>query len=510
MNRYLSIIFAFLFSVSYASAYELDWEASTTINAGSGPFAPSLIMSNRAGTITQSKGIHQRAGIFRKLDKEKRFSYSFGLDGYMQAVSSVDYMRWNPTEREFYMIPRKPSVVTLQQLYGLIKYRSIYLMAGMKEHDRTFIDSPLSSGDLTISNNARPIPQVKAGFYDFVNIPFTQGWVQIIGDIAYGKFMDSKWNKDHYNYYNSFITTDVWFHYKRLYLRTNPGQRFVATFGMQHAAQFNGMCNVYQRGECIETYRSKHLLKSFLNVFIQSQYNDSDVTGESKNFEGNHLGSWDVKFDYRLRNNDKISFYLMKPWEDGTGIGWQNGFDGVWGLSYKSSSDNSLVRGVTLEYLDFTNQAGPFLYEPSENISSNPTGGDDYYNNFMYNGWTNYGMGVGSPALKSTIYNTDGFLKYLDNVLRGFHFGVDGKVGHVDWKVLLSWKKSKGAHYHPRVERVQSMSVMMSGKYSIPKIEGLSIEAQLGLDAGNLYPGCFGSLISLSYKGKIFSNHKEK
>lgn len=508
MNRYLSIILVALVSVSSVYAYELNWEASTTINAGTGPFAPSLIMSNRAGTITQSKGIYQRAGIYRALDSEKRFSYSFGIDGYVQGVSSVDYEKWNSSEREFHMIARRPSVLALQQLYGLIKYRSIYLMAGMKEHDRTFVDNSLSSGDLTISNNARPIPQVKAGFYDFVNIPFTKGWVQIIGDISYGKFMDSRWTEKHYNYYNSFITTDVWFHYKRLYFRTNPEERFVATFGMQHAAQFNGKWSVYKRGECIETHKPRHLLRSFLDVFIQSQYNNSEVAGEALNFIGNHLGSWDVKFDYRLRNNDKVSFYVMKPWEDGTGIGWQNGFDGVWGLAYKSSSDKSLVKDVVVEYLDFTNQSGPFLYEPSENISSNPTGGDDYYNNFMYNGWTNYGMGVGSPVLKSTIYNTDGYLMYLDNALRGFHFGVDGRIGHVDWKLLLSWKQSKGAHYHPRVEKVQSTSVMMSGKYLIPKIEGLSIEAQIGFDAGNLYPGCFGSLISLSYKGKIFTNHK--
>lgn len=509
MNRYFLFFILLLVTAVSASPYELDWEASTTVNAGTGSFAPSLIMANRGGTITQSKGVYERAGIFHHLEPEKRFSYSFGLDVYAQCTSSENYMKWNADNKDFSMLARKPSAVVIQQLYGLIKYRSLFLSAGMKEHDRTFLENPLSSGDLTLSNNARPIPQARAGFYDFVNIPFTQGWVQIIGDIAYGKFMDSNWNKDHYNYYNGFITTDVWFHYKRLYLRSNPKQRFVATAGLQHAAQFNGDYKIYKRGECIKEYHPEHFLRSFLDVFVQSQYNSSSIEGESMNFSGNHLGSWDAKFEYRLKNEDIVSFYVMKPWEDGTGIGWQNGFDGVWGLSYRPSN-NKYIKGAVIEYLDFTNQAGPFLHEPNDKVPTNTTGGDDYYNNFMYNGWTNYGMGVGSPVLKSTIYNTDGYLVYLDNAVRGFHFGVDGTVGNVDLRMLLSWKESSGAPYYPRPKRLQSTSMMMQGEYGFPKAEGLSLKAQLGFDAGDLYPGCFGALVTLSYKGRIITKSKVK
>lgn len=504
MNRFIQFILFLLFPFVSSFAFEMNWEASTTINAGSGDFAPSLIMANRAGFITQSKGIYQRAGIFHELDTAKRFSFAFGFDGYVQGVSAVDYSKWNVDEQKFQSIPRRPSAAVIQQLFGEIKYRSLFLLVGMKENDRTFLQNPLSSGDITVSNNARPIPQLRVGFFDFVDIPLTNHWVQIIGDIAYGKFLDSKWNEQHYNYYNYFLTTDVWFHYKRLYLRSNPDKPFVATVGMQHAAQFYGTFKSYSGGVCRETIKPRNFWKSVLNVFVQSQYSDSQIEGESLNFEGNHLGSWDLKFDYRLKNNDKISLYLMKPWEDGTGIGWQNGFDGVWGIAYKWAH-NKIFKGAVFEYLDFTNQAGPFLHEPSENIPTNTTGGDDYYNNFMYNGWTNYGMGVGSPVLKSTIYNTDGCLKYLDNAVRGFHAGVDGRIGNVDLRILLSWKQSKGTPYIPRTKRVQSTSMMIGGHYKFPKVEGLSLNAQIGFDAGDLYPGCFGSLLSLSYKGKILT-----
>lgn len=488
-------------------AFELNWEASTTANVGSGPFAPSLIMANRGGTVTQSKGLYQRAAIFCPLDSGKRFSYSFGVDGYVQATSAVSYSRWNEERKAMEMIPRRPAVATLQQLYGLIKYRSLFLMAGMRENDRTFLNNPLSSGDVVVSNNARPIPQVRIGFYDFVNIPLTNGWVQIIGDIAYGKFTDAKWNEDHFNYYNSFITTGVWYHYKRLYLRSKPSKPFSVTVGMQHAAQFGGYWRQYENGKLKSAYHDKVTFRTFLDMFIQKQYSDSEVTGDAMNFIGNHVGSWDVSFRYRLPNKDELSFYVMKLWEDGTGIGWQNGFDGVWGLSYKSAGQQ-FVKGAVVEYIDFTNQAGPFLHEPSPNLPSNPTGADDYYNNFKFNSWMNYGLAIGNPSIKSTIYNTDGFLKVLDNAVRGFHAGVEGEVAGVSWRMLLGWKESKGTHYYPRSKRLQSTSMMLGASYSLPREKGLTFKAQLGFDAGDLYPGCFGALVSVSYKGNIFSSRK--
>lgn len=490
-----------------AFSFELNWEASTTVNAGSGPFTPSLIMANRGGVITQSKGIYERASIFCPLHPEKRFSYSFAVDGYVQATSGADYRRWDDQKHGFEYIKRRPAAVTLQQLYGEIKYRSLFLMAGMKENDRTFLNNPLSSGDITVSNNARPIPQVRVGFYDFVNIPFTNGWVQIIGDIAYGKFTDSKWNEDHYNFYNSFITTGVWFHYKRLYLRSKPSKPFSVTVGMQHAAQFGGWWRTYKDGVVVRNVKFPVKFRDFIDVFVQSQYNNSEVASEALNFKGNHLGSWDVNFRYRLKNNDEISFYVMKPWEDGTGIGWENGFDGVWGLAYKSSSWK-FIKGAVVEYLDFTNQSGQFQREPTEQIPTNPTGADNYYNNFMYNGWTNYGLGIGTPVLKSTIYNTDGYLRYTDNAVRGFHIGIDGEVAGIDWRLLMSWKESKGTHAEPRPKKLQSTSMMLSATYDLPSVKGLKLNAQLGFDAGDLYPGCFGALISVSYSGNIIGKKK--
>lgn len=36
-------------------------------------------------------------------------------------------------------------------------------------------------------------------------------------------------------------------------------------------------------------------------------------------------------------NDSEIKAFFQKPFEDGSGIGWMNGFDGIWGLEYKNA-----------------------------------------------------------------------------------------------------------------------------------------------------------------------------
>ena len=142
-----------------------------------------------------------------------------------------------------------PARVWIQQLYGEVKYRSLFLTVGLKEHDSALLDFRLSSGDFIESGNSRPIPEVRAGFVDFQDIPFTNGWVQIQGEISYGKLTDNGWLRDHYNYFQGHLNLGALYSYKRCYFRTNPSKRFSATVGMQVGAMFGGSTSWYYKGE---------------------------------------------------------------------------------------------------------------------------------------------------------------------------------------------------------------------------------------------------------------------
>lgn len=499
---------AIIAATTPASAeYSLDWEASTTVNLGTGDFAPYYIMSNNGGVITQPMTIMERGKLYRELKTDKRFEYGFGIDIVGNWAKSTDYSRYDPDTDSYYTHAERPAYAWIQQLWGSIKYRSVFLTIGMKENNRSIFNMELGSGDLTESNNARPIPQIRAGFLDFVDIPLTNGWVEIQGEIAYGKSIDKNWLENHYSYYKSFLTTDWWYHYKRCYFRTKPEMPFSVTIGMQDAVQFSGEYTIYRDGAIIEHYDPGVSLKDFFNVFIPSLGGNGVVKGDQTFVYGNHIGSWDLRLRYRFKNNAELTAYMQSPWEEGSGIGKMNGFDGVWGLEYKSPT-KGIINGAVIEYIDFTNQSGPIHYVlsdfPGTQVTGEVEGSDDYYNNFMYNGWANYGMSIGSPFIPGTIYNTNGYLRYTDNRIRGFHMGVSGNIkDNLTYRMLLSYRSSLGTHFMPALEKRHDTSMMLEAVYTFPKIPNLNIKGQIAFDAGNLIGNNWGALVSLSYKGDL-------
>lgn len=477
----------------------VEYKEEIWANAGSGTFAPYYMASNRFGTVTQKATVMSRSSVTRAMDMSGRWSFGFGGDIIINGSSATDYERYDSKTARWYSRPLRPSVFHIQQLYGEVRYRSVFLTAGLKEVGSALLNDALSSGDLTWSANARPIPGVRIGFIDFVDIPLTNGWVQINGNFFYGKPTDNGWLKQHYNYYNAFITTGRWANYKRCYFRTNPQMPLSVTVGMQAAAQFSGYQRYYINGNIEFEEKVPLRFKDFFDMMFP-QKSDTFVSG-------NHLGSWDMTARYSLKSGDTIKAYFQWPWEDGSGIGKLNGFDGLWGIEYKSAK-KCLLNGVVLEYIDFTNQSGPLHWAPDDfpgtTITGEATGADTYYNNYFYNGYTNYGMSQGTPMLKSTLYNTDGYLRYTDTRVRGFHLAVTGSLApSLDYRAMISYRKSWGDPFIPRVNTVHSTSFMAEADYRLQSAPQWSLKAQIAMDRGDMYGNTFGVGISVSYRGSF-------
>lgn len=493
-----------LLPISLSADKIFDWESTTTVNLGTGKFAPYYISSNNGGLYTQPITFMEQGKIYRELKTDNRFEYGFGADIVFDWSKTTQYDKYDLATQSFYATNQRPAYVWLQQLWADIKYRGVFLSIGSKEYNRSLFNQFLGSGDFVQSNNARPIPQLRAGFIDFQDIPFTNGWVQIQGEFAYGKTLDNKWIENHYNEYNSFITTNWWYHYSKCYFRTNPSQPFSVTVGMQHAAQFGGHHKKYKNGEIMSDETIKVGLKDFLRIFVPGP---GSIAGDQEYHYGNHLGSWDLKLRYRFSNDSELYAYMQSPWEDGSGIGMMNGFDAIWGLEYRSAT-KSFLNGVVLEYIDLTNQSGPMHWAPDDHedtqIMGEATGADDYYNNYMYNGWAYYGMSIGSPFIKSPLYNTDGYMRYTDNRVRGFHLGVCGSISkNTDYRILFSHRTSWGTPYLPILEKRHDTSLLIEATYQFKNIPNLHIKGQLAFDAGSLYGDNFGALVSLTYKGNF-------
>ena len=473
-------------------------------NAGNSELAPYYLSSNQAGTITQQYSALACASLQRSLRTSKRFTWGAGICLWGGYASSAGYERYTG-DGQFEVQQQHPAQVWLQYAYVEAKYRSLYAVAGQNSKPSPIVNGFLSSGDLVWSVNARPPVGVRAGFIDFQDIPFTKGWLQINGEFGYFRQFDDKWLENHYNYYNHFITTGTWLHYKSLHFRTNPKKPFVFTIGAQSACQFGGTANYYENGQLTRTVKMDADAKAFWRTFIAGSGGNS--AGDSF-VEGNHLGTWDLALEYKLSFDKHLRAYTQWLWEDGSGIGKMNGFDGLWGLEYRNTSGLPLIEGAVIEYIDFTNQSGPIHWTPNDRpgtpITSHSSGADDYYNNYCYDGYHNRGMAIGSPMVKSPIYNTDGYLRFTDNRLRGFHLGLMGDIGsEVSYRALLSWRKSFGTPFIPHRTPLTGTSMMLEATYTPHWLQGLEIKAQLAHDHGTLYGDNTGALFSIYYNGNF-------
>ena len=470
------------------------------MNAGDNELAPYYISSNYGGIITQQYSALAFAAVEGFYLATQKLGLSAGLAIFGGYTSSAGYEHY-AGNGQFEVQKQHPARVWLQQAYVKAEYRSIFAVAGQKYKSSPIVNEALSSGDLVWSDNARSPVGVRAGFIDFQDIPYTKGWVQLQGEFGYFRQFDDKWLENHYNYYNHFITTGTWLHYKSMHFRTNPNKPLVFTIGAQSACQFGGTADYYEDGQVTRTVKMDADAKAFFRTFIAGSGGNS---GGDSFVEGNHLGTWDIALEYKLKPGEKLRAYTQWLWEDGSGIGKMNGFDGLWGLEYRNDHYNRLVTGAVIEYIDFTNQSGPVHWTPNDRpgtpITSHSSGADDYYNNYIYNGYQSRGMSIGSPFVKSPLYNQDGYMRYRDNVLRGFHAAVTGHLSY-RWGYTLmgSYRKAWGTPLLPRAGSVDDFSMMLATSYEFKR--GWHITGQVAMDRGSLYGNNFGAGLGISYSG---------
>jgi hypothetical protein len=474
---------------------ELHYSATAETAFGSGDVTPYFLTSNRHGILSTKAN----TGYLRYAIMGEHKGHYISLDGACDLqVSAHDYTT-------FY----------LQQLYLGIAWRCLKLEAGTKEYEPLIRNRALSSGSTIWSGNARPIPQVRISTTDFITIPHTREWVQVYFDGGYGKFIDDDYQEDRYAEYTadktglarSFLTTDVWYHQKRIFFRSNPAKTWVVTAGMEHAVQFGGTTNYpseLQSGETTHKFSPK--VADFFKVLIPTS-GDSNSSGGDRSFVyGNHIGNIQFTVDYHPTRQQTLSAYVEDLFEDGSGMAKRNRWDGLWGLEYKHA-DGTWLNDIVLEYLQTCDQSGPIHWAPKDWVdtevpTSEARGADDYYNNFFYNGYAHYGMSIGSPLLKSPRYNRDSYLRFTDTRVRAYHLGLSGApTTHLGYRLLCSYRESWGTPFVPSEVIHHSFNLMLEATY---KWHEWSLTAAYALDRGNLYGDNAAADIRITRSGKLF------
>ena len=513
-TRILTTLVAALISLFINSKAEYSFEIGGELNlgAGSNDFAPYYMHANNHGKITQSKNIQLDIWATDTLDLSKRFDFSWGVEALGGYANKVNYPQWDESLQEWKSNKQGPAAIWLQQLYAEVKWRCLYLSIGLKDRNSAFVNQDLSSGDLLWSGNSRGIPEARVGFVDFQPIPFTKKWVEADVCLSYGKFVDTGWINNHFDYFSGKRNPGGFWTYKRLSLRTNPDKPFSFHAGIQMSGIFGGKTYYYSNGNLNSTVNNYNGFKDFIQILLPfwSDEREGYRVGDTK-------GTWDFSARYRFKGGEELRAYVQWPWEDSSGIFKKNGFDGLWGLEF-GLGRKWWVSGIVAEYLDLTHMSGPLIFDPGyhntdENGSTLPHkvgGRDGYYNNSYYRAYTNYGLNMGTPMVAGSLFFNGQDLFWANGTLpyfrvRGFHIGIRGTISsRLDYVVKYNHRKAWGdTNSYALIHPVESDSFIASIFYRIPKIEGFSFYGSVGVDKSPLPSNAFGVMVGLVYNHKV-------
>ena len=251
-------------------------------------------------------------------------------------------------------------------------------------------------------------------------------------------------------------------------------------------------------------------ITDFLRVMIAKEGSKEASLSDQLAVAGSGLGAYLVRLDYQLKNKDVISAYKQHFFEDGSGFGFQNYRDGLYGVEYKSPR-KTLLSGAVFEYVYTKSQTSPihFNYEMDDkhyHLFKKGNGNDHYYNHCEYTaGHSYYGRTKGTPLFLSPEYNRDGNLGFTSSRIIAFHLGIEGYFHPaLQYRLLTTTGQSWGTYYIPFTNVKKGVASGLDLIYSSPKIQGLDLKLSLGFNKGEFFSDdAFGGGITITKRGTI-------
>jgi hypothetical protein len=471
MIRILAIMGALMFVAPEKVAGQIklpEAELNISLFGGSGAQTPFWLLSNHNGKYSlNNNGAIGSIRLFAAPDTTTNFDISYGFE----LVNRFD----------------GSNKTWLHKAYVRADYLQLFsLKAGMWEQSYSYEYTPLSSGSMLWSSNARPIPRIELGTPGYIEVPYTKGLLAIKGGLANGWMGDERY------------VEGVLLHQKYIFARAGGKKKLNVTFGFHHVALWGG--NSPQYGQLPVDF------DSYLRLFLARSGNpDREGTPDIWiiNAFGNHIGSRSYAVDYKL-SHGRVGVYRQDIFEDGSGGRMKNFPDGLWGIFWEVGAKNSWVEAILYEYLQTTDQSGS-SHENDEKI----LGGDDnYFNHGVYqSGWTHHRMTIGTPFITSPLYyqNIDhgGNHRIWNNRVRVHHLAIMGKLPFdMDYRIRISYGENLGIYGStisiPSVFVIDQPIVQWSGRadlyYDAP-FAGATINLGIAFDKGKMYDDNFGVIL---------------
>lgn len=399
---------------------------------------PFWIRSNQYGEVPlELQGFTVRAqakkdyALRRPTDKKQnRFSYGYGIRTVVNAGTINQFL--------------------LSELYGKVRYGAFEFLAGRRREIVGLVDTTLSAGSYIWSGNALPVPKVEISIPSYTPI-LKSGLISIRGSYSHGWLGTSD------------SVSNYYLHQKSLYVRLGkPSYRFKVYGGFNHQVQWGGNV-LYPRvdngalitkfGSDWQTYRYVVTGKSLYSLdSLITKNNEASAEGGGK--VGNHLGTLDLGLEYET-STYKWFFYRQSIYEASALFYLVNISDGLHGLSFSRKQAKSGVLKVVLEYLQTSDQGGPYSSGKAQN--NYIKGYEDYMNNGRYiDGWVYKRQTIGTPFIMPLRYTT-GLPQTLDknpyrivnNRVQAVTLSVQSRVNEFDLLTRLSVSRNLGNYSIP-------------------------------------------------------------
>jgi hypothetical protein len=479
-NIYIILVLSFsnlCFSQENTTEYRFEAAGATSTTSKT----PFWMTNNSYGIVPLESGNgYLRLCVLHHQMSESNFRWGGGID----IISSM------PRYRNVYV----------QQLFIEAGYKALNIRIGSKENYTSLWNRDLSSGDMVISKNARPIPEIDISVPRFTDVPLTKGLLQYKGNFALGRSFDNAYLED-FTKGKEYFTRNILWHHKSLYVRFSDKKTdfpLTAILGVRHYAQWAGISNNPDIGV------QPHSVKDFLRV-IAGKSGGSDATiSDQINILGNHFGSYEIKIGYLTK---PVDFYLYKQhyFDDVSGVELYNFPDGLYGFQ-ADIKDFSIINKIVLEYLFTLDQSGPFhhiIYDHSV-YPGYGGGGDNYYNNGVEypTGVSYFNRAIGNPLLTSPIYNENGKLSFHNNRVKAIHLGISGYLSNqFSYRLLATHTDNRGTVEAPFLEKKKTCMFFAKLSYCHPRLEDWLFGCEIAADFGTLYGNNRGISFSISKTG---------
>lgn len=497
-----SLLVASLSSQTFVEGLVQTYELQSTLGSDRTPF---WLQSNRYGLSSlEAPNGYLRGSVVRPLstDSLKRWGIGYGID---LAVTQ-----------------HFASTIHLQQAFADLRYRHLVVTLGQKEQPLQLRHQRLSSGSQTLGINARPVPGFRLEVPHYWSVPGTRDWLALRGHVFYGMTTDGSWQADWTERQHRYAE-HVLLHTKAGYLRVGPQSAehpYSLELGLEMACQFGGTLYNTMHG----TVKGNTGLRAFSDAFFVMGSDEVDATYH--NVGGNQLGSWLARFNYDWPSFG-LSFYADHFFEDhssmflldydgyGQGSDWNHRQDSRYlfyplcdlMLGLEVRLPFPWLRTLVVEHLDTRYQSGPIYHDHNPGLSDHIGGDDNYYNHYLYSGWTHWGQAMGNPLYRSPLYNDDHTLSIQSNRFQAWHVGAEG-AWHCpklegDYRMLFSSQQSWGTYQSPYLSPQDDQSLLAEVSARLSDAQSswsrYTVRAAFGWDRGELLGTNTGLQLSIIY-----------